>query len=473
MGNNTPLWFSTEQNPAHTFGVGNYSIELNASNSAGYNISTQVTFINVTALTIAPISSFNANVTSGTAPLDVGFTDTSTNTPTSWNWSLRNVTGNNTPVWFSTEQNPAHTFGIGNYSIELNASNSAGYNISTQVTFINVTVAPIIPVASFSANVTRGSAPLAVSFTDTSTNTPTSWNWSFTNVTGNNTPVWWGTERNSTRTFGAGSYSILLNASNSAGYNLSTQVTFINVTAAESAPASQIGVVRNNNTWLLDSSGEGKYGASDLSYVFGKTGDVFVTGDWNNDGKTDLGVVRNNYTWLLDASGNGAYGAGDLSYVFGKTGDVYVAGDWNTNGKTKIGVVRNNNTWYLDASGDGRYGAGDIAYSFGKSGDAYVTGDWNMDGKTEIGVVRNNNAWYLDASGDGRYGAGDSAFSFGKAGDAFITGDWNADGRTEIGVVRNGNTWLLDASGDGKYGAGDLSYVFGKIGDRYVTGKWS
>ena len=50
-------------------------------------------------------------------------------------------------------------------------------------------------------------------------------------------------------------------------------------------------------------------------------------------------------------SGNGMYGAGDLAYVFGKAGDVYITGDWNNDGKTEIGVVRNGNTWLLDASG--------------------------------------------------------------------------------------------------------------------------
>jgi hypothetical protein len=88
-----------------------------------------------------------------------------------------------------------------------------------------------------------------------------------------------------------------------------------------------------------------------------------------------IGVVRNNITWLLDASGNGVFGAGDLVYSFGKAGDVFVTGDWNGDGKTEIGVVRDSNTWYLDASSDGRYGAGDIAYSFGKSGDTLIVGN--------------------------------------------------------------------------------------------------
>jgi hypothetical protein len=188
--------------------------------------------------------------------------------------------------------------------------------------------------------------------------------------------------------------------------------------------SSAIGVVRNNNTWLLDASGIGVYGAGDLAYTFGKAGDTYVTGDWDGDGTTEIGVVRNNNTWLLDASGKGAYGAGDLAYTFGKAGDTYVTGDWDGVGHTEIGVVRNNKTWLLDASGNGAYGAGDLANTFGKAGDVYVTGDWDGDGTTEIGEVRNNNTWLLDASGNGAYGAGDLAYTFGKAGDLFVTGVW-------------------------------------------------
>ena len=91
---------------------------------------------------------------------------------------------------------------------------------------------------------------------------------------------------------------------------------------------TKIGVVRNNNTWLLDASGNGAYGAGDFAYTFGKAGDIYVTGDWNADGKTEIGVVRNNKTWLLDSSGNGAYGAGDLAYTFGKAGDIPITGKW-------------------------------------------------------------------------------------------------------------------------------------------------
>ncbi|MFA5213044.1 MAG: kelch repeat-containing protein, partial [Methanoregula sp.] len=164
-----------------------------------------------------------------TAPLAVKFTDTTTNTPTRWVWNATNVTGNNTAFTFAITQSPLQTFGVGNYSINLNATNSGGFNLSTQITFINVS-APA-PVASFTADKTNGTAPLAVQFTDTTTNTPTRWVWNATNVTGNNTAFTFATTQSPLQTFGVGNYLIILNATNCIGFNISTQVTFINVSA--------------------------------------------------------------------------------------------------------------------------------------------------------------------------------------------------------------------------------------------------
>jgi PKD repeat protein len=219
---------SSVKNPVHTYyTTGTYTVQLTVTNDGG--TSTKSDAVNV--IIIPPVASFTSNVTSGTAPVAVTFTDTSTNTPTEWNWNATNVTGNNTPFTFSIERNPTQVFAVGNYSIVLNARNSAGSALSTQVTFINVTAETIAPVANFTGSRTSGRAPVAVTFTSTSSNTPTAWNWSFTNVTGDNTPVWFSTLQTPVYIFGVGNYSIVLNASNSAGYNLSTQVKFINVTA--------------------------------------------------------------------------------------------------------------------------------------------------------------------------------------------------------------------------------------------------
>ena len=47
------------------------------------------------------------------------------------------------------------------------------------IAMIAVPAVAVVPVASFSASPTAGNAPLAVSFTDTSTGTPTGWAWYF------------------------------------------------------------------------------------------------------------------------------------------------------------------------------------------------------------------------------------------------------------------------------------------------------
>ncbi|MFA5213787.1 MAG: PQQ-binding-like beta-propeller repeat protein, partial [Methanoregula sp.] len=77
-----------------------------------------------------PVANFTATPTSGTAPLVVQFTDTSTNLPTNWNWSFGDGT-------FSTAQNTSHTFTPGIFSISLNATNTQGSNISTRTAYIH------------------------------------------------------------------------------------------------------------------------------------------------------------------------------------------------------------------------------------------------------------------------------------------------------------------------------------------------
>jgi PKD repeat protein len=221
--NSTPITFSTSQHPEYTFGGGNYSITLDASNSYGSNLSTQVTWINVSAAPV-PVASFTANQTEGYSDLPVLFTDTSTNTPTSWEWNFTAIS-NSTPITFSTSQNPTYTFGIGNYSVVLNATNAYGSSISSPA-WINVS-API-PVASFSANATSGNAPLAVGFTDASTNTPSSWNWSFGDGD-------YSISQNPSHSYAStGNYTVNLTATNGYGSDTLSRTDYISVTSGNS-----------------------------------------------------------------------------------------------------------------------------------------------------------------------------------------------------------------------------------------------
>ncbi|MDD5188451.1 MAG: PKD domain-containing protein, partial [Methanoregula sp.] len=127
----------------------------------------------VTNITPAPVADFTGIPRTGTEPLTVTFTDNSTNTPTSWNWSFGDGSLVN-----ATVQHPVHTYAMnGTYTVSLNATNAGGSNTKTAVDYITVNVPA--PVADFTGIPRTGTEPLTVTFTDNSTNTTTSWNWSF------------------------------------------------------------------------------------------------------------------------------------------------------------------------------------------------------------------------------------------------------------------------------------------------------
>ena len=207
---------STTESPSWTYtSAGTYTATLTAINSVG-STSTTKTITVKTAVT-TPVSSFSASATSGTVPLTVTFTDTSSYSPTSWSWIFGD--GNT-----STSENPSWTYAsAGTYTVYLTAGNSAGQSASYKV--ITVSAATTTPVAGFTANVTSGVLPLAVQFNDTSTNTPTSWSWVFGDG-------YTSTTENPVHTYSsAGTYTVYLTTTNSAGSNVTCVSDYITVTA--------------------------------------------------------------------------------------------------------------------------------------------------------------------------------------------------------------------------------------------------
>ena len=89
--------------------------------------------------------------------------------------------------------------------------------------YIYSAVGPPPVVADFSANVTAGFAPLAVSFTDISTGAPTSWEWNFGDHNSSD-------DQNPTHTFTSpGIYTVTLKASNTTSENTATKENYISV----------------------------------------------------------------------------------------------------------------------------------------------------------------------------------------------------------------------------------------------------
>ena len=205
----------------------------------------------------APVAGFSGSPTSGTAPLSVSFTDSSSGNPTSWSWDFGDGTS-------STTQNPNHTYtSPGSYTVKLTASNASGSNTSTRTGYISVT-APPKPTADFSANPTSGNAPLAVSFTDSSTGNPTSWSWDFGDGTSS-------TAQNPNHTYtSAGTYTVSLTATNAQGSDTKTMTDYVNVTLPTSPTADFSANPTSGSTPLAVSFTDSSSGnPTDWSWDFG------------------------------------------------------------------------------------------------------------------------------------------------------------------------------------------------------------
>ena len=115
----------------------------------------------------APVAAFTGTPLTGTAPLDVMFTDSSTGTSITnrrWDFGDGNISN------YATATNPSHRYtSAGTYSVNLTVTNAGGSNSQLRSNYISVT--PAAPVAAFTGTPLSGTAPLDVTFTDSSTGT--------------------------------------------------------------------------------------------------------------------------------------------------------------------------------------------------------------------------------------------------------------------------------------------------------------
>jgi len=168
-----------------------------------------------------PTANFSGTPISGDYPLTVSFTDLSSGSPTSWSWDFGDGVGT------STVQNPSYIYETaGTYTVSLTATNAYGSDTETKTDYITVTEPSTNPpVADFSGSPTSGDYPLTVSFTDLSTENPTSWSWDFGDGVGTST------EQNPSYTYeAAGTYTVSLTATNAYGSDTETKTDYITVT---------------------------------------------------------------------------------------------------------------------------------------------------------------------------------------------------------------------------------------------------
>jgi choice-of-anchor B domain-containing protein len=193
---------SMEENPVIEFDApGTYQVVLVAGNDCGSTVYGADVVINATI----PTANFSASQTAGCAPLEVQFTDQSSDSPTAWAWSFPGGTPST-----STEQNPTVVYqAAGVYSVELMASNAAG---TGGVLLAEIIVVDDVPSVGFNFQVTDAN----VDFVNTSSNAD-SYEWDFGD--GNSSTV----ESPSHTYADAGEYEVTLTATNDCGIEVYTQ----------------------------------------------------------------------------------------------------------------------------------------------------------------------------------------------------------------------------------------------------------
>ncbi|MEE4257812.1 MAG: PKD domain-containing protein, partial [Bacteroidales bacterium] len=211
---------STAQNPSIVYNTaGTYTVTLEATNVSGSDTETKTAYITVHAPPVADFTGTPLLINEGGT---VVFTDLSTGGATSWNWTFTGGTPSN-----STAQNPSVVYNTaGTYDVLLEVTGLYGSDTETKAGYITVNHVPTPPVADFTASATNILAGENVSFTDISTNSPTSWSWTFVG----GTPATSTSQHPVVNYAIAGVYTVELTASNADGSDTETKIDYITVT---------------------------------------------------------------------------------------------------------------------------------------------------------------------------------------------------------------------------------------------------
>ncbi len=235
-------------------------------------------------------------------------------------------------VWFAdTSVNPwgVHAFGnwdwheaadpqywyynYGNQGEKYPTTTGLSAQVVSDILIYSDEPAPVAPVAAFIADKVSGVAPLTVQFTDQSTNIPTSWSWDFNN---DGTPD--STAQNPSHTYSAaGTYTVKLTVSNSAGSDDEAKADYITVTA----PAMD---VLYNGTVVLTA------GATFDKLAYKVSGSAsYTVGQTTAMGALDAAAAAGGFTYDVTDKRYATYGVLLLdnigSYLYVKGGSAWYA----------------------------------------------------------------------------------------------------------------------------------------------------
>lgn len=245
--------------------LGNNRLFIAFRNISGYGNNLYLDNINISGVTISnpPVAGFTSGGTTICAGQTVTYTNSSTNSPTSYSWSFPG----GTPAT-STAANPVVTYSTpGQYDVSLTATNAAGSNTSNQTNYVNVVSVPVISAGTISSPgvcggsdgsaVINGSGTGDVSWTGTSSNSVTGVSMPYT-MTG----------------LSAGTYNVTYTT------NCVSNTVVINVSDPSAPSSPVVSVVNNCGSSTLTTSGsnlEWSTGETSSSIVVTNPGNYTVT----------------------------------------------------------------------------------------------------------------------------------------------------------------------------------------------------
>jgi subtilisin family serine protease len=196
-------------------------------NSAYGLIDAKATLDNIATAPAGPLASFSASTLSGRLPLNVSFSNSSTNA-SSWAWSFGDGAS-------STAASPSHTFTtVGSYNVTLVAGDGSSSRLANET----ITVSEPLPLASFTMSKSSGGAPLNVRFTNSS-KSAASYVWSFGDGSASSSEV------SPTHTFAkVGTYAVTLTATGPGGQATASK----KITVSKPLPDLALSLSRTSST---------------------------------------------------------------------------------------------------------------------------------------------------------------------------------------------------------------------------------
>ncbi len=250
--------------------------------------------VNVFEVIPDPVAAFSFNPVNGNAPLQVQFLNASQNADF-YDWEFN---GPDASPSFSNDVNPLVLFNSpGTYEVSLTAYNSVAVHATVSTIVVNEAI--VAPVTDFYVSNTELIEGESLTFTNVSTNNPTSFNWNFAGGTPETVS---GPGPHSIQFNTAGTYSVSLTTSNSAGSDTETKSNYITVNPMNLPPEAIFLVnqseIQPNSSVIFTSQSSNNPSAYSWSFPGGVPSSANTAGPhviaYTNPGSYDVSLTVTN-----------------------------------------------------------------------------------------------------------------------------------------------------------------------------------